>query len=130
MTNREAIEILRDTPIDIRSSRECDIHTLYATAQNMALDALEEIDRMEEMWLDDMDNPLEMTNGQAKATFLLEYCGERCDGFSGDDTCKNCEIAVAINALNAVQRVETAIIELEEQRYYKAAEIVRKAIRE
>lgn len=42
MTNREAIEILRDTPIDIRSSREDDIHTLYATAQNIAIDALKE----------------------------------------------------------------------------------------
>lgn len=59
MTYEEAIEILRDTPIDIRSSREDDIHTLYATAQNMAIDALAHQDRIEEMWLDDMDNPLE-----------------------------------------------------------------------
>lgn len=59
MTYEEAIEILRDTPIDIRSSREDDIYTLYATAQKMALDALQEKDRMEEVWLDDMDNPLE-----------------------------------------------------------------------
>jgi len=40
MTRTEAIEILRDTPIDIRSPREDDIHTLYATAQNMAIEAL------------------------------------------------------------------------------------------
>ena len=40
MTNKEAIEVLRDIPIDIRSSREDDIHTLYATAQNIAIDAL------------------------------------------------------------------------------------------
>lgn len=40
MTNEQAIEILRDTPIDIRSTREDDIHTLYATAQNMAIEAL------------------------------------------------------------------------------------------
>ena len=39
MTYEEAIIILRDTPIDIRSSD--DIYTLYATAQSMALDALE-----------------------------------------------------------------------------------------
>ena len=39
MTNEEAIIILRDTPIDIRSS--ADIYTLYATAQGMAIDALE-----------------------------------------------------------------------------------------
>ena len=31
MTREEAIELLRDTPIDIRSTREDDIHTLYAT---------------------------------------------------------------------------------------------------
>lgn len=36
MTRDEAIKILRDTPIDIRSTREDDIHTLYATAQGMA----------------------------------------------------------------------------------------------
>ena len=40
MTTQEAIEILRDTPIDIRSTREDDIHTLYATAQGMAIEAL------------------------------------------------------------------------------------------
>ena len=40
MTYEEAFEILRDTPIDIRSAREDDIHTLYATAQKMALDAI------------------------------------------------------------------------------------------
>ena len=68
-----------------------------------------------------------MTYEQAKAIFLLEHCGERCDGLTGDDICKSCEIAVAINALDAVQRVGDTIAELEEQRYYKAAEIVRKA---
>lgn len=41
MTREEAIKILRDTPIDIRSMREDDIHTLYATAQGMAIDALQ-----------------------------------------------------------------------------------------
>ncbi len=40
MTREEAIEILRDTPIDIRSTREDDIHTLYAMAQNIAIEAL------------------------------------------------------------------------------------------
>ena len=42
MTREEAIEILRDTPIDIRSTREDDIHTLYATAQGMAIYALKQ----------------------------------------------------------------------------------------
>ena len=45
MTREEAIELLRDTPIDIRSTREDDIHTLYATAQMMAIDALRPISR-------------------------------------------------------------------------------------
>lgn len=45
MTQEEAIELLRDTPIDIRSTREDDIHTLYATAQMMAIDALRPVSR-------------------------------------------------------------------------------------
>ena len=40
MTNQEAIEILRDTPVDLRSPREDDIHILYAKAQMMAIEAL------------------------------------------------------------------------------------------
>ena len=52
MTREEAIELLRDTPIDIRSTREDDIHTLYATAQMMAIDALLPVSReqVEKMW--------------------------------------------------------------------------------
>lgn len=45
MTREEAIELLRDTPIDIRSTREDDIYTLYATAQMMAIDALRPVSR-------------------------------------------------------------------------------------
>ena len=37
---------------------------------------------------------------EAKSTFLLEHCAERCEGYQNDDTCKNCEINVAINALD------------------------------
>lgn len=52
MTREEAIELLRDTPIDIRSTREDDIHTLYATAQMMAIDALRPVsrERIEKVW--------------------------------------------------------------------------------
>lgn len=52
MTREEAIELLRDTPIDIRSTREDDIHTLYATAQMMAIDALRSVSReqVEKVW--------------------------------------------------------------------------------
>ena len=49
MKNKEAFEILRDTPIDIRSTREDDIHTLYATAQKVALDALEKVQEYEKL---------------------------------------------------------------------------------
>ena len=36
----------------------------------------------------------------AKAIFLLEHCAERCDGYQKDDTCENCEINAAIEALD------------------------------
>lgn len=41
-----------------------------------------------------------MTLEDAKSTFLLEHCAERCDGYQNDDTCKNCEINVAIKAID------------------------------
>ena len=50
MTNEQAIEILRDTPIDIRSTIEDDIHTLYAMAQNMAIEALKHTEDEEQFW--------------------------------------------------------------------------------
>lgn len=57
MTREEAIELLRDTPIDIRSTREDDIHTLYATAQMMAIDALRTVSReqVEKVWRGECD---------------------------------------------------------------------------
>ena len=36
----------------------------------------------------------------AKSTFLLEHCAERCDGYQKDDTCENCEINFAIKAID------------------------------
>ena len=36
----------------------------------------------------------------AKAIFLLEHCAERCDGYQKDDVCENCEINVAIKAID------------------------------
>lgn len=36
----------------------------------------------------------------AKSTFLLEHCAERCDGYQKDDACENCEINLAIKALD------------------------------
>ena len=36
----------------------------------------------------------------AKSTFLLEHCAERCDGYQKDDACDNCEINAAIKAID------------------------------
>ena len=41
-----------------------------------------------------------MTPEDAKSTFLLEHCAERCEGYQNDDTCKNCEINAAIKAID------------------------------
>lgn len=65
-----------------------------------------------------------MTYEDARATFLMEYCPE-CE----HEECEDCEIGKAIEAMETAGRVQKAIKELEEQRYYKAAEIVRKAVK-
>ena len=36
----------------------------------------------------------------ARAIFLLEYCAEECAGYQKDDTCENCEINLAIKAID------------------------------
>ena len=41
-----------------------------------------------------------MKSEDAKATFLLEHCAERCDGYQKDDACENCEINAAIKAMD------------------------------
>lgn len=69
MTNQEAIEILRDTPIDLRSPREDDIHTLYAKAQMMAIEALQE--RPKGRWID---------TGYKNSTGNIYKCSN-CEGF-------------------------------------------------
>lgn len=67
MNKEEAIKILRDTPIDIRSTREDDIHTLYATAQGMAIEALQaepnEVAEQEPKILDTIDFAIDASNG-------------------------------------------------------------------
>ena len=40
-----------------------------------------------------------MNPNDAKSTFLLEHCAERCEGYQKDDACENCEINVAIKAI-------------------------------
>ena len=41
-----------------------------------------------------------MKSEDANVIFLLEYCAEICNGYQKNDTCDNCEINAAINALD------------------------------
>ena len=41
-----------------------------------------------------------MKYDDAKSTFLLEHCAERCGGYQKDDTCETCEINFAIKAID------------------------------
>ena len=41
-----------------------------------------------------------MKYDDAKSTFLLEHCAERCAGYQKDDACENCEINAAIKAID------------------------------
>lgn len=85
MTREEAIELLRDTPIDIRSTREDDIHTLYATAQMMAIDALRPVsrERVEKVWrgewmaLDECSNEGVYCKRCKKKVYRIEYANEK-----------------------------------------------------
>lgn len=85
MTQEEAIELLRDTPIDIRSTREDDIHTLYATAQMMAIDALRPVSReqVEKVWrgewmaFDECSNEGVYCKRCKKKVYRIEYANEK-----------------------------------------------------
>ena len=81
MKPKEAFEILRDTPIDIRSAREDDIHSLYATAQNMALDALQR-----QVWIPCSERLPEMCAEVLISTHVGVYIGEKTAG--GYDICE------------------------------------------
>ena len=41
-----------------------------------------------------------MKYDDAKSTFLLEHCAERCEGYQNDDACETCEINFAIKAID------------------------------
>lgn len=41
-----------------------------------------------------------MKSEDANVIFLLEYCAEICNGYQKNDTCENCEINVAIKAID------------------------------
>lgn len=113
MTREEAIELLRDTPIDIRSTREDDIHTLYATAQMMAIDALRPVSReqVEKMWrgewmaLDECSNEGVYCKRCKKKVYRIEYTNEKmrspfCPACGAAQT----DEAVQSNPLDATSR--------------------------
>lgn len=77
MTNEQAIVILRDTPIDIRSTREDDIHTLYAMAQNMAIEALSNNNNQ-------TNSELKTTTDSVSATDVI-YRADAIDAIDGID---------------------------------------------
>lgn len=81
ISREEAIEILRDTPIDLRSTREDDIHTLYATAQMMAIEALSQPERPKGRWVSN-DIPESMLSG-------CSVCGYTCGAYTFN-FCPNC----------------------------------------
>lgn len=58
MTNKEAIEVISMLFSD-STNEDYPFTEDFGTACTMAINALEERDRLEEMWLDDMNNPLE-----------------------------------------------------------------------
>ena len=47
-----------------------------------------------------------MKYDDAKSTFLLEHCAERCGGYQKDDACENCEINAAIEALDKMTELK------------------------
>lgn len=61
-TPKDAAIILRDTPIDIRSAREDDIHTIYATAMMMAIEALEDAEKYK--WHDLRKDPYDLPDAE------------------------------------------------------------------
>ena len=104
MTREEAIDLLRDTTIDIRSTREDDIHTLYATAQMMAIDALRPVSReqVEKVWRGECD----CSNPKACCT----CCSMRCQYCIGQSEykqatfCMKCGRPLTNEALEMVMK--------------------------
>ena len=106
MTREEAIELLRDTPIDIRSTREDDIHTLYATAQMMAIDALRPVSReqVEKVWRGEWE-PTEFP--YMNECEDCSVCGYRTPWGHGFRFCPACGAAQTYEAVQMVmERLE------------------------
>ena len=115
MTREEAIELLRDTPIDIRSTREDDIHTLYATAQMMAIDALlpvsrEQVEKVRRgEWVDkgwDGDFSWKI-DGRGHCWKVIECSQCQCKVSAQTNFCPNCGALMTDEAVQMVmERLE------------------------
>lgn len=107
MTQEEAIELLRDTPIDIRSTREDDIHTLYATAQMMAIDALRPVSReqVEKVWRGEWEL---VRRTAATQEFRCSVCGANNTYYGHPEKfCADCGSAMTDEAVQMVmERLE------------------------
>ena len=92
MTRDEAIKILRDTPIDIRSTREDDIHTLYATAQCMAIEALQrEIPKNPVVnYMADSDGARRLEDVWAEDSLLCPVCHTYFGEVFDEGYCRKC----------------------------------------
>lgn len=112
MTREEAIELLRDTPIDIRSTREDDIYTLYATAQMMAIDALRPVSREqgEKAWRGDwIAVRPEFAGHDHIGGYKCSRCNEETvldcnDEFVLDNFCPRCGAAMTDEAVEMVMK--------------------------
>lgn len=105
----EAIKLLRDTPIDIRSTREDDIHTLYATAQMMAIDALRPVSReqVEKVWRGEWIAVREVVGGYKCSRCKAEAVLDCNDEFVLDNFCPRCGAAMTDEAVDMMmERLE------------------------
>lgn len=102
MTREEAIELLRDTPIDIRSTREDDIYTLYATAQMMAIDALRPVSReqVEKVWRGEWIAVREAVGGYKCSRCNEETVLDCNEEFVLDNFCPRCGAAMTDEAVD------------------------------
>ena len=67
-----------------------------------------------------MEAAKSMTNKEAKSKFLLEYCPELCNDYKGEGSCDNCEINVAIKALEKQIPKKPTLIKIPNTSFCKA----------
>ena len=76
MDRKEAIEILRNTPIDIRNPKE-DIYDKYFTALILAIEALKEPERKKGKWII-------LSSNEDSAVCKCSVCGEDFIFYNGE----------------------------------------------